>query len=70
MKLADIVSKNLKTLRLKNKLSQETLASRAGLSVSYISMLERGQRVTPLDTLELLAKALKVKPLELLEACS
>jgi transcriptional regulator with XRE-family HTH domain len=57
---------NLKSERLRRKLSQETLASKAGLSVSYISMLERGQRAPPLDTLESLAKALSVSPTSLL----
>jgi len=40
----------------------------AGVSVSYISMLERGQRSPPLEMLEALAKALRVSPLELLQA--
>jgi transcriptional regulator with XRE-family HTH domain len=38
------------------------------ISVSYISMLERGQRSPPLETLDALAKALRVSPLELLQA--
>jgi ribosome-binding protein aMBF1 (putative translation factor) len=57
---------NLKSERLRRKLSQEALAAKAGLSVSYISMLERGQRTPPLDTLESLAKALAVAPTSLL----
>ena len=52
--------------RLRRKLSQETLAGKAGLSISYISMLERGQRTPPLDTLESLAKALGVGPASLI----
>jgi transcriptional regulator with XRE-family HTH domain len=35
--------------------------------VSYVSMLERGLRVPPLETLEALAKALGVPPLDLLQ---
>ena len=65
--LADRFSSNLKSERQRKKLSQETLASKAGLSVSYISMLERGQRTPPLDTLELLSKALGVTPTSLLK---
>ncbi len=64
--LADRFSVNLKNERLRRKLSQESLASKAGLSVSYISMLERGQRTPPLDTLEQLAKALAVSAVSLL----
>ncbi|HTP27641.1 MAG TPA: helix-turn-helix transcriptional regulator [Anaeromyxobacteraceae bacterium] len=64
--LADKFAVNLRNERLRKKLSQEALASRAGLSVSYISMLERRQRTPPLDTLESLAKALNVSPTALL----
>ncbi len=35
------------------------------LSISYVSMLERGQRVPPLPTLEALAKAFGVSPVYL-----
>jgi transcriptional regulator with XRE-family HTH domain len=65
--LADRFATNLKAERLRRKLSQEALASRAGLSVSYISMLERGQRTPPLDTLESIAKALAVSASVLLQ---
>ncbi len=64
--LADKFAANLKTERLRRKLSQESLAAKARLSVSYISMLERGQRTPPLDTLESIAKALSVSPTSLL----
>ncbi len=64
--LADKFAVNLKNERLRKKLSQEALAAKAGLSVSYISMLERGQRAPPLDTLESLAKALSVPATSLL----
>jgi len=66
MSLTKVVAKNLRSLRARRKLSQERLATKARLSVSYISMLERGQRSPPLDTLEALAKALNVSPLDLL----
>jgi transcriptional regulator with XRE-family HTH domain len=64
--LADKFATNLKSERLRRKLSQEALAAKAGLSVSYISMLERGQRTPPLDPLESLARALSVQPTSLL----
>jgi len=67
MALTDTVSRNLKSQRLKRKLSQDALATRTGLSVSMISMLERGQRGATLETLEKMAKALGVRPLSLLE---
>ncbi len=67
MALERIVAENLRTLRKQRKLSQEMLAKKAGISVSYVSMLERGERTPPLDTLETLAKALSVAPLQLLQ---
>lgn len=65
MALADIVSRNIQLVRKQQKLSQEALAKKARISVSYVSMLERGTRVPPLDTLEVLAKALGVAPIYL-----
>ena len=64
--LADKFAVNLKSERVRKKLSQEALAAKARLSVSYISMLEREQRTPPLDTLESLARALGVSPTALL----
>lgn len=68
MPLSKLVSRNLKALRSRRQLSQESLATKASLSVSYISMLERGQRSPPLETLEVLAVALGVAPHKLLQA--
>jgi transcriptional regulator with XRE-family HTH domain len=64
--LADKFAANLRSERLRRRLSQEALAGKANLSVSYISMLERGQRTPPLDTLEVLARALSISPVSLL----
>lgn len=66
MSLASTVCRNLRTARINAKLSQEALAQRAGVCVSYVSMLERGLRSPPLDTLESLAKALRVPATSLL----
>jgi transcriptional regulator with XRE-family HTH domain len=68
MPLAKLVAQNLLGARTRRKLSQQTIADRAGLSVSYISMLERGVRVPPLETLEAVAKALGIPPLDLFQA--
>ena len=57
---------NIQRLRSKNKLSQKALADKVGISVSYVSMLERGQRSPPLETIEKMAKALGVTPANLL----
>jgi transcriptional regulator with XRE-family HTH domain len=52
----------LLTERRRRHLSQHDLAERAKVSTSYVSMLERGLRSPPLDTIEALAKALGVHP--------
>ena len=67
MALERIVAENLRTVRRSQKLSQKVVARKAGVSLSYVSMLERGLRTPPLDTLEALAKALGVSPLYLLQ---
>lgn len=66
--LTEAVAKNLKAQRARKRLSQASLAGAAGISVSYVSMLERGLRSPPLETLEALAKALQVTPSSLLAA--
>ncbi len=67
MSLTNIVAENLRALRLERKLSQQTVARKTKLSVSYISMMERGTRTPPLETVEVLGKALGVSPLDLLK---
>jgi transcriptional regulator with XRE-family HTH domain len=57
---------NVRKLRAKKSLSQKVLADKIGISVSYVSMLERGQRSPPLETIEKMAKALGVTPAALL----
>jgi transcriptional regulator with XRE-family HTH domain len=68
MALAQIVAENLRAVRAKRELSQQEVAQKAKISVSYVSMLERGERTPPLETLEILAKALGVPPLGLLQS--
>lgn len=68
MSLLNTFASNLTRLRAKRKMTQLDLANSAGLSVSYISMLQRGVRSPPLETLEQLAKALGVRPADLLKA--
>lgn len=70
MTLAKTVAKNLRLMRAHQNISQAGLAKKAGVSMSYISMMERGKRTPPLETLEALAKALKVSPLYLLQELS
>lgn len=67
MALMKTFAKNLKSLRTERKLSQAALAEKAGISVSYVSMLERAQRSPPLETIEAIGKAFKVAPATLLD---
>jgi transcriptional regulator with XRE-family HTH domain len=65
--LLETFATNLRYLRLTCNESQEELAQRTRLSLSYISMLERGTRSPPLPTLERCAKAYNVTPAYLLQ---
>ncbi|MEI7705281.1 MAG: helix-turn-helix transcriptional regulator [Deltaproteobacteria bacterium] len=66
MNLLTRFATNVRRLREKKKLSQKALADKVGISVSYVSMLERGQRSPPLETIEKMAKALGVPAASLL----
>lgn len=60
-------SRNLKKFRLDKGYTQEQFAEKLGISVRYIQQLEgKNTPNVKIDTLELLAKELKVKPHELL----
>ena len=67
MTLRQTVAANLLHMRIQRRMSQSDLALAARLSVSYVSMLERGLRSPPLETLARLSEALIVKPHKLLE---
>jgi transcriptional regulator with XRE-family HTH domain len=66
MDLLTRFASNVRRIRSKKQLSQKALADKVGISVSYVSMLERGQRSPPLETIEKVAKALAVPPASLL----
>ena len=56
----------LKRIRERRGLSQEQLAAAAGISRTYLARLEAAKHDPTLRMIERLAKALKVKPAELL----
>ena len=58
--------KHLKNLRVKQGLTQEELADKAGMHFTYIGQIERGLRNPSLINLQKLAKALKVSGGELI----
>jgi transcriptional regulator with XRE-family HTH domain len=53
---------NLRSAREQANLTQEDLASIAGMNCSAISLLERGHRSPGLETILKLATALKLEP--------
>lgn len=59
--------KRVREIRLRKQLSQGDIARMLGVHRSYISGLERGMRNPSLLTIKKIAKALGVKPKELLE---
>ncbi|RKL69153.1 hypothetical protein CR203_03735 [Salipaludibacillus neizhouensis] len=50
----------IKTLRLENKMTQEELGKRLGVSDAYISHMESGRRKISIDFLEVIADILEV----------
>lgn len=50
--------------RLRMSISQEELAHRAGLSLSFVSLLETGKRQPTISTISVLCKALDVSMAE------
>lgn len=61
------IAKNVKKHRLELNLSQERLAEIADLHPNYIGLIERAKCNISIITLEKLAKALRIKIIDLLE---
>ena len=59
------VGDNLKRLRTLNALTQEELATKAGLTSAAVARIERNEAEPRPSTLRKLASALNVKPAEL-----
>lgn len=57
----------VKALREQRGMTQERLAEAAGLSRPHLARLETARQDPTLSTIEKLAKALRVKPAELLK---
>src|SRR5690349_983338 len=60
------VARKIRTLRERQGLTQEDFAARCGISVSFASLLERGERSPSYETLLQVAAALQLPLYELL----
>ncbi len=56
----DLLARNLRLIRARIGISQETLADLAGLHRTYVGSVERGERNISIDNIEKLADALGV----------
>lgn len=63
---ACILGRNIRIYRERNQLTQEELAEETGYSVSYIGLLERGERLPKIPVLLDLCEVLKATPNSLL----
>jgi transcriptional regulator with XRE-family HTH domain len=61
-----VLAQQLRNLRRRRKLTQESLAERAGMDSSYLSGIELGKHNVPLDTICRLAWALGLDVRDLL----
>jgi len=61
------LAQNMKAFRGRRNWSQADLAEKSGLSIVYLSDIERGNKWPYLDTLVKLAKALNIEVYELLK---
>jgi transcriptional regulator with XRE-family HTH domain len=62
-----IFAANLRALRRAQDMSQEALADAAGLSRTYVSSVERGERNIAIDNIGRLAEALGTSAMALLD---
>ena len=65
--LRQILAQNIKVYRGRRNWSQADLSDKTGLSIVYLSDIERGNKWPYLDTLIKLAEAFKVEVYELLK---
>ncbi len=66
MELRDILARNIRIARAAQRISQEALGERAGLTRNFIGEIERAEKAATVDTIETIAAALGVSPDRLL----
>ena len=62
-----VLAENVRKYRMEQNVSQEALANMAGIEYSQVSRIERGIINTSVSVIFALAKALNIKPSQLLE---
>jgi len=65
MKLKKIFSNNVRKYRIKQDMSQEELAEKAGLHRTYIGSVERGERNITINVMEKICIALGMSIIDL-----
>jgi len=65
MKLKKIFSNNVRKYRIKQNMSQEELAEKAGLHRTYIGSVERGERNITINVMEKICIALGMSIIDL-----
>ena len=61
------LGKRVRQQRILNKLTQEQLAERAGISCAFVGHIERGEKKASIETVVALCNALEVTPTVLLQ---
>lgn len=61
-----IFARNIRLVRVHAGISQERMATDAGLDRAFVGTLERGQRNISIDNIERIAKTLDISPHELM----
>ena len=66
MKYIELISYNIKKLRLENNLTQEEFAEKIEISIQGLSNIERGRYQPTASTIDKICKKFKLTPAELL----
>ena len=64
--IAQKIGKKIRLARRKNKQTQEEVAEKSGIHVSTLGRIERGESNPPVQTINKIAQALKVKVKDLI----
>lgn len=66
MNYQKIINQNIKSLRIKNGLTQEVFAEKIGVSIQGLSNIERNKYQPNAETINRICEAFSIKPQELL----